>query len=31
MGLICNAGGHDIAEPWRLTPGEFHQQMTRRP
>jgi len=23
MGLICNAGGHDIAEPWRLTPEEF--------
>jgi len=30
MGLICNAGGHDIAEPWRLTPGEFHT-ILRRP
>lgn len=30
MGLICNAGGHDIADPWRLTPGEFHT-ILRRP
>jgi len=29
MGLICNAGGHDIAEPWRLTPGELHDILKR--
>jgi len=29
MGLICNAGGHDIAEPWRLTPEEFCDTLKR--
>jgi len=29
MGLVCNAGGHDIAEPWRLTPGEFCNTLKR--
>lgn len=27
MGLICNAGGHAIIDPWRLTPGEFHDSL----
>ena len=29
MGLICIAGGHDIAEPWRLTPEEFCDTLKR--
>jgi len=29
MGLICNAGGHEVAEPWRLTPEEFCDTLKR--